>query len=200
MEPTESLRRCFKCELLLPRSEFRKNVARKDGLRSRCRHCDCGYGQPRRCRRCGQKEKVCHFYRNGRICKPCHLKSGQRYCTKCKRLLPTKEFLRKINNLGELDSSCRKCKSAVRRDHAMKTLFGLSRDDYDRMLTIQKGKCAICGKRGTRHRHLSVDHNHVDGQVRGLLCQNCNGGLGMFQDSPSVLIAAISYLKQHRAT
>jgi hypothetical protein len=58
------------------------------------------------------------------------------------------------------------------------------------MLEEQGGKCPICRKRKARH----VDHDHVSGAVRGILCFNCNGGLGRFEDDPVKLRRAIAYL------
>jgi hypothetical protein len=67
------------------------------------------------------------------------------------------------------------------------------------MRTAQKSKCAICrtskpGGQGDWH----VDHNHQTKQVRALLCQNCNIGLGNFKDDPVRLIAAAEYLRKHQ--
>lgn len=66
----------------------------------------------------------------------------------------------------------------------------------------QDGLCAICGEPNYIYRHgevttrLFLDHNHTTGRFRGLLCHSCNVGLGMFRDSPALLRAACSYLKQ----
>lgn len=56
--------------------------------------------------------------------------------------------------------------------------YGLTVEDYNKMLKHQKGRCAICGKTEKEHgRHLCVDHNHKTGMVRGLLCLYCNSRL-----------------------
>lgn len=57
--------------------------------------------------------------------------------------------------------------------------YGLSRADYERLYRIQKGRCAICGLKLPR---LDVDHCHVSGRVRGLLCGPCNTRLGAFRE------------------
>ena len=71
--------------------------------------------------------------------------------------------------------------------------------DYDTMLAAQNGLCAICQRPPTsgRGKKLHVDHDHGTGCIRGLLCHDCNTGLGKFLDSPSLLQDAISYL-QHQ--
>ncbi len=78
--------------------------------------------------------------------------------------------------------------------------YGLSINDYDQLSKQQGGVCSICGlpetkkSFGTRTRRLSVDHNHETGKVRGLLCNQCNVGLGNFNDDIDVMASAISYL------
>jgi len=84
----------------------------------------------------------------------------------------------------------------------LKRLYGVSPDDYDRMFEEQGGVCRICRQPEQRHRtdgsrkHLHFDHDHVTGQVRGLLCTRCNTVLGMANDDRSVLASAIDYLSE----
>lgn len=76
--------------------------------------------------------------------------------------------------------------------------YGITRNDYDEILERQKGVCAICGSNTSgseRYKNFCVDHNHVTGEIRGLLCQKCNIGLGNFKDSIELLEEAIKYLK-----
>lgn len=74
--------------------------------------------------------------------------------------------------------------------------YGLTPTDYKRMLVEQNNKCAIC-LASSKGKHLSVDHNHNSGQVRGLLCNNCNAGIGFLQDDHWVVSRAAEYLKKH---
>ena len=77
-------------------------------------------------------------------------------------------------------------------------LYGLSEERYAELLTAQDGRCAICqtdewgGKHGVPH----VDHDHATDEVRGLLCDACNNGLGRFADAPERLRAAAAYLER----
>lgn len=78
----------------------------------------------------------------------------------------------------------------------IKARYGISLDDYNEMFKAQNGCCAICGKHQSQHNHrLYVDHNHITGKVRALLCRNCNIGLGHFKDSPELLETAASYVR-----
>jgi len=74
--------------------------------------------------------------------------------------------------------------------------------DYQSMLIAQGGTCAICKspeatKQKGRLRRLSVDHDHLTGRIRALLCGACNTGLGSLQHDPALLAAAVAYLDAH---
>lgn len=77
----------------------------------------------------------------------------------------------------------------------MRSRYGITLDDYERMLEEQDGGCAICGRETDYP--LYVDHCHEGGRVRGLLCATCNSGIGKFLDDPDLLVAAAAYLIQH---
>lgn len=83
-----------------------------------------------------------------------------------------------------------KGKAANRR--ALIRSYGITPEAYDAMLISQDGACAICRTVVDRPH---IDHNHASGVVRGLLCIQCNVGLGQFRDDATLLTAAISYVK-----
>ena len=73
--------------------------------------------------------------------------------------------------------------------------YGIDREEYNLMWDEQKGRCKICKTHQLElKRPLSVDHCHKTGKVRGLLCNNCNAGIGLLKDSPSILLEARSYI------
>lgn len=74
----------------------------------------------------------------------------------------------------------------------LKTKYKISIDDFEKLKIIQKNKCAICN----RVRKLVIDHNHDNNRVRGLLCTQCNTGLGLFDDNKILLNDAITYLNK----
>jgi recombination endonuclease VII len=80
------------------------------------------------------------------------------------------------------------------RKARFKKFYGITLEDYDRMYAAQEGKCEICD---IFCQTLEVDHNHKTGKTRGLLCGNCNRGLGLFFDNINLLISAIKYLIRH---
>jgi hypothetical protein len=90
--------------------------------------------------------------------------------------------------------------------------YRITLEALERLLHEQDGRCAICGKPwqcckpAKRARdenlflhHLSVDHNHESGRVRGLLCNPCNTGLGAFEEDPARFLSAIEYLQSKDA-
>jgi hypothetical protein len=82
--------------------------------------------------------------------------------------------------------------------HRLLAEYGLTSDQFDALLISQTGRCAICASALIGKRAANVDHCHVTGLVRGLLCTNCNCGLGRFRDDTSRLVAAADYLERHR--
>jgi hypothetical protein len=79
--------------------------------------------------------------------------------------------------------------------------YGVSLEEFERLLVFQNGVCAVCRQPETATRNgkamkLAVDHHHDSGLVRGLLCTNCNNGIGRFGDDPARLRAAADYLEK----
>lgn len=88
----------------------------------------------------------------------------------------------------------------VERRRKRLAIYGLTMDDYERMNEDQQGRCAICDGvqvRADSDGSLVVDHDHITGSVRALLCNKCNAGLGQFGDDPALLLAAAEYLREH---
>lgn len=142
------MKRCSKCHIEKPLSEFHKGNCR-DGKRSWCRSCGSAY--------------------------------AKKYKEKNKERI--QQYMREYNSDPEL----RKRKRGI---HLRKT-YGLTPEQWTEMLKEQHGSCAICGA----ETELFVDHCHETKQIRGLLCLQCNSGLGYFRDHIPTLHAAIWYLK-----
>ncbi len=79
--------------------------------------------------------------------------------------------------------------------------YGITLEQYNELVEIQGGRCAICNKlpTGTNHtsKRLAVDHCHATGAVRGLLCGTCNTTIGMIEDRPELLDRMRRYLSKH---
>lgn len=86
---------------------------------------------------------------------------------------------------------CRAARAAWLKRYQIKKLYGIEWEDY---LKMCEDGCALCGS----HERLCVDHDHVTGATRSILCAECNSGIGMFNDDPDMLLRAAEYLQEHR--
>jgi len=127
------------------------------------------------------------------------VQNGMATCNRCDEQKAEDQFPRL--NFGTY--LCRMCLKAAEQSQQLRKQ-GCSNEQFEAFLEAQDGKCAICGAiEGHRSRYgtvcrLAVDHDHQTGKVRGLLCNNCNRGLGRFKDSIKHLKAAIRYLKREQ--
>ena len=118
-------------------------------------------------------------------------------CGKCERELPVDNFYKRSGSTGYVHR-CKECwgPSPEKKRERNLRRYGLTLQQYDELLKNQGGGCAICRKSesGESGNCLSVDHDHLTGKVRGLLCYSCNAGIGMFRDDPALLTGAVIYL------
>jgi hypothetical protein len=141
------------------------------------------YDKPYACRKCGGSK--CYTSRSSttgyqwRVCVPCHSQRMKR------------TFIRLV------DSD----KYRLQARRSVLTKYGLSISDYERLLELQCGVCAICEmpekklhRRTGEIRRLSVDHDHTTGKVRGLLCAACNLAIGNIRDNPNTAVRMAEYL------
>lgn len=85
----------------------------------------------------------------------------------------------------------------------IKSKYGITLDEYKQMLTDQDNQCAICKSAspgGSSKTRFCVDHCHIKGTVRGLLCSKCNLAISYLDDNPETLLAAIKYLTGDSST
>lgn len=143
------------------------------------------------CTKCQSAKPPADFYRNGQRLRPDCKKCSNHRNAEAYRQLPE----------GVRAERAARAKRAyqhnprIQRDGELRRKFGISLEDFERMLEAQDFLCRLCQRPPTGRRpSLHVDHDHATGRVRGLLCQNCNVGLGHFKDSPEILRRAIDYL------
>jgi hypothetical protein len=106
---------------------------------------------------------------------------------------PDKATAIHVRNYGKNREQCLENAHVSR----LRRTYGLSAEDYARMLAKQKGLCLICFRPPTEGHRLNVDHDHETGKVRGLLCNNCNTAIGLFGEDCRRMSAAIEYLSNH---
>lgn len=113
-------------------------------------------------------------------------------CTRCKAAKPgTPEYFPPHNKTRSgLDSWCRACRATYRSEICRGKFRGVISDADLKALKADVTECVICGASGK----LVVDHDHATGEIRGMLCNHCNRGLGHFRDDPQLLEFARMYL------
>lgn len=139
-------------------------------------------------------------------------------CTKCDEAKPLEDFYKKSSGRQGRASRCKPCiiaqvqgyqKTVPKklRDQYRETSrikkYGLTPERHAELLESQEGLCSICKEpetavdpRNNKLRSLCIDHCHVTGKPRGLLCKQCNLAIGHFRDSIATLESAIAYLKE----
>jgi hypothetical protein len=128
-------------------------------------------------------------------------------CTQCESLKLESEFYADKSRSGKigLRAICKSCTNAnnlqwarnnpgPRENHRLKSLFGITLQDYDKIYKLQKGVCKICKQsEKAKWRKLAVDHCHATGVIRGLLCFRCNTVLGKVEESPKIIKELLKY-------
>lgn len=128
-----------------------------------------------------------------------------RLCSKCRQTVSRHDFYKAKTMRDGLTPWCKACVRATEKAKRKKSpaklrlakirySYGITGDQYQAMIVGQGGVCAICAGAELVQKNLSVDHDHVTGGVRGLLCGKCNSGLGFFRDNQAFLRSAADYL------
>lgn len=140
---------------------------------------------------CGVPKDESEFYpqsasgKRGNNCKKCH-------CACCKSYRKGRREKIAVQKKGYYQEN----KEAA-GDKKLLRKFGLSRLEWEKMKSDQGGVCPICQNPPKGGHGFCVDHDHVTGKVRALLCNLCNAALGMLQDSSELTLRAANYLKRH---
>jgi len=98
------------------------------------------------------------------------------------------------NNCVQCDTDARQRHKISGKLSRIKKEYGLNKDQYFALVAKHNGRCAVCMEQPESNFSLHIDHCHDTGSVRGLLCQQCNQGIGLFKENPSLMQAAINYL------
>lgn len=119
-------------------------------------------------------------------------KNGKRHCRQC-AVLQARKW--QLANPDKVKANCRRWHQENKeRRYAYKRQlnYGVTPEQFEKLLSLQNRACAICHVEFTQT--PDIDHDHKTGIVRGLLCTNCNNGLGRFKDNVEALESAIKYL------
>jgi hypothetical protein len=161
------VKRCKQCGEAKPLNEFYRDKACRDGLRPECKACNLAR------RKAAYRANPTPVIERA---KQWQADNPDRYA----------ERQRAYRESGR--------KAIADRKSYLKRTYGLTVEEYDAMLAAQGGVCFIC-RETPGDLPLHVDHDHVTGEVRKLLCIRCNNALGLFQESPQLFQAAADYLR-----
>ncbi len=133
---------------------------------------------------------------------------GMKWCGRCKSLKPLNQFHPYKNPNGKrlgfryLCIFCERADTRARqpgkkeyfKNWKLLKKYGITLEDYKQLAESQAGRCAICGRLPGPGKSLVVDHDHATDEVRGLLCNDCNIGIGKLGDDADALRRALNYL------
>lgn len=209
------VKRCTRCGVTKPLTDFNKSKRGKFGHVERCRVCTSVVGKEFHARHPGKK-KIYRTREALRVASSVTLTDGTKVCTGCGEEKHITRFNVTAYVPGGRSNRCKDCcnESTRRwrdrpgnrernntRAKASNKLraYGLSTEAIAALLASQGGGCAICRSElqiGTRNCH--VDHDHATGANRGLLCSSCNTGIGLMRDNEEILLSAVRYLRRSR--
>ena len=168
---------CTKCYMLKSIHKFSRNIRSSDGRMGICKQCDS----------------------NIKLLRPIRtsVMSGNKVCVRCNKSKSVLLFYKDNRASDGRQSTCKECSAKSQRKSKYMRRFGLSLEEYEDMANRQNDSCSICGiHRSFLNKDLVVDHNHITGKIRGLLCDTCNRAIGLLKDNIDVLLNAITYLRE----
>jgi hypothetical protein len=198
MSDSIAQKRCSKCKEVKKLNCYPRDRYSSDGLNSWCRDC-----------RSRADREYRYRVRNG-IPHPKEYdrEKTHKVCSVCNQLKSVDCFYFRVDGEhNQFDSRCKSCRKDYvsggkprNRDLMLRRVYGISQYQYEVMLSEQAGVCACCGKPEThKNAHtgeilpLAVDHDHKSGEVRALLCGDCNRAYGMLKEDESRILSLLAY-------
>jgi hypothetical protein len=167
------MRICTKCHEEKPENKFYRHKSIKpDGIRKTCNNCRNKY----------RKQN------------PDSKETKNKWTKKNRKRINAKARLYRAKNTKKFKS------------YTLKRDFGITLEQYETTLELQNGLCKLCNEpektfhQSGKLKDLAVDHDHLTGKIRGLLCWVCNTGIGKLKDSPELLRKAANYIEESRKT
>ncbi|WP_245679152.1 endonuclease VII domain-containing protein [Actinomadura hibisca] len=194
-------KKCRDCGQVKPVGEFWKRKASPDGLALYCKECFGLRNAAKYRRKQAADGKEARPYRRHSA-----VPAGMKYCPQCEEVKSLDAFGRNRANASGLADYCKPCHNRVMaegrtrnhgssRNYLLKLRYGITEAEADALRERQGGICLICLRSPAAH----VDHSHLTGLVRGMLCFRCNGALGQFEDDEWRLREAADYLEGRNA-
>jgi len=192
---TRTVKKCSRCGGMKPLAEFSKRRGHLDGLNYYCKVCD----------KTIREERRAYHRENTALNVPL-----TKVCSHCKKEKTAAEFSEKSELPDGLNCNCKQCVQIYAKEwyaspmgkkshrySMVKRKYGLSAEQYDTLM--QTKACMVCERNFSKTIKPHIDHDHVTGRVRGLICASCNIVLGNARDSLDTLRNAIDYLVSRSA-
>lgn len=182
------MKRCPSCGDTKSEADFGQNRSSADGLSFYCLQCN--------------RARNNRWYRQSRESRGLAVRDhswvpeGFRWCPSCRQAVAHEDYVRNARTASGFGSRCRPCDRAANSAGYFYRTYKLTPSELADLRSAQQNRCGICGDEGPQH----LDHDHSTGQIRRLLCQRCNHGLGLFRDDPYLLHVAALYVEGHRQT
>jgi len=115
-------------------------------------------------------------------------------CRECNTDKDPKEFYWKDRKARRKDTTCKRCRIIQQRERSL----GVTEQEYQEFYRKQNHRCGGCRTRlrSNRYERFAVDHCHTTGEIRGLLCTNCNTALGLLKEDPERMLRLIQWVKR----
>ncbi|MCX5379288.1 endonuclease VII domain-containing protein [Streptomyces sp. NBC_00091] len=183
MSDSANGRQCRRCLEVLAPDSFAADRNRPDGLQTRCRKCVSEY--------CAERYRARRAAEGKTVREKVDVPDGRKLCRTCGEVKPHSEWHRRKSAPDGLATRCKACRKP--RDSAghLKRKYGITEAERDQMIAAQGGLCCLCLRAPAVH----VDHCHTTGRVRGVLCFNCNVGLGLLKENPDRFRRAAAYVE-----
>jgi hypothetical protein len=151
----------------------------------------------RTCKICKKYKDISNFQPKGYQCKECRAEKQRNYWAALPYEIKKSRQAKSESQKKYAEKNPEKIKFMSRKSE-LKRKFNITIEDYENMLKVQNNVCAICENKCSTGNNLAVDHDHKSGQVRGLLCKNCNTSIGLLKENSDTLKKAINYLEIHK--
>jgi hypothetical protein len=198
--PSDRKKKCIGCKDFKVIQDFSEDKSRPDGREYYCKDCRKEHQRmkyakeilnkgAKRCIGCRVTKELSEYPKDNRTRDGAGL-----FCIQCcngeESVKAQEEEAQKVQ---------KKFTISRRSIHKLRSVYGITEQEYLQLFEEQKGVCAICGRPEKESRfRLSVDHSHTTGKIRALLCNACNTGLGHFEENIEYLQRAIKYLQEHQ--
>lgn len=149
----------------------------------------------KQCNRCLKTKSLESFFKD-----KSHSSGRYSICKECKKLATYEWRSENRGKYNQVAKDWRKKNHFRNLGYFFATKYRLKVSEYQAMVEKQNGLCWICNKPPIGKKRLSVDHCHTTKKVRGLLCDNCNKGIGNLKEDPKILVRAIRYLEEHKTS